>query len=125
MGEISRGLNLEWLIKILEKWGPIAGWLVALLQLLVWIFFIPILLYQRHKNSKEKEKIENELIFWQDEASKAKDTANGWYQITKQAILMMKHGAPDVYISFVESYGGEENFKDMWTLPEIPEEKRR
>lgn len=116
---------MERLIKVLENWGPIAGWIAALLQLVIWIIFIPIMFYKKRKNLKEKKKVLEDLKFWQEEASNVKDKANGWYQITKQAILMMKgeKSKSKAYKTFTDAYGGEEKFKDMWTLPEIPKEE--
>lgn len=46
-----------------------------------------------------------------------------WFHIAKQLLLLLKEKSPDEYKLFIELYGGEEKFKKMWILPEVPSDR--
>lgn len=105
------------ILRMLESWGAPAGWITAIVQLLIWIIGVPIF-YMRYR--RQLNELEQTVVEQREEIAKVKDLANAWFQMTREAVRMMRTRAPKVYRDYVDSYGGEQNFTDWWVVPEIP-----
>ncbi len=112
----------EVILRTLEIWGAPAEWITAIVQLLFWVIGAPIC-YRRYR--RRVRELQQAVEEQQEEIAKVKDLANAWFQMTKQAVSMMKGGARKVYRDYVDSYGGEQNFTDWWVVPEIPGSERK
>lgn len=55
-----------------------------------------------------------------DEVGAEKDLTNGWFVQHKLILYILKDKDLEAYKSYLEQFGGEEAFKDVLTLPEIP-----
>lgn len=107
-------------VRLLEKWGTLAGWITAIVQLPIWLIGVPFFYFKKRKWRKEFNTALQESNYWKEECYRTKDNANAWFQMTKEALNIMKYNTPETYRKFVESYGGEANFQEWWKLPEIP-----
>jgi hypothetical protein len=105
------------LLGILQRWGAPAGWIAAIVQLLIWIIGFPVfhMCYRR-----QVQKLQQIVDEQQEEIAKMEDLANAWFQMTKAAVAMMRSRSPKVYRDYVNSYGGEHKFTNWWVIPEIP-----
>lgn len=112
-------------MKVFEKLGTIAGWITALIQIPIWLYWIPYLYTKKRKNKEEIDSIIRERDWWKEECYKMKDIATSWHQITKEAVSILRHSSPMAYKDFIEAYGGEEKIQDWYELPEIPKIKER
>jgi len=117
----------ESILSVLERLGAPAGWIAAIVQLLIWIIGAPIFYvrYRRRVSNLEQKvtKLEQTGEDLQEQLAKMKDLANKRFQMIMAALSMMKVKAPKLYRDYVGSYGGEKNFKDWWVIPKIPSEK--
>lgn len=111
----------ESILSILERLGAPAGWITAIVQLLIWIIGVPIFYvrYRRQvskleKRVKELGQTEEDL---REELGKMKDLAYRQSQMVMAALSMMKIRAPKLYREYVGSFGGEKNFTDWWLVP--------
>lgn len=111
---------VDYIIKLLEKWRTLAGWITAIVQLLIWLIGGLFFYFRERKRKKEIKTIFQEKEYWKEECYKMKDKANEWHQLTKEAVNIMKYNTPGIYEKFVESYGGEDKFQEWWQLPNIP-----
>ena len=111
---------INYIIGVLEKWGTLAGWITAIIQLPIWLIGVPVLYYKYRKRKGEFDAVVQEKNYWNEEYYKKMDLANAWHQIAKEELSIMKHNAPETYRKFVESYGGEDKFQEWWQLPDIP-----
>lgn len=111
---------IEGFFRLLEKWGTLAGWITAIVQLPLWLIVIPFFYYKNKKKRKEIDSLIQEQTYWRDECYKMKDLASSWHQVTKEAVSIMKYNAPATYKKYVEDYGGEDKFQEWWKLPDIP-----
>lgn len=107
-------------VRVIEKWGTLAGWVTALAQLPIWIIGVPFLYWRERKRKKEIKGIFQDTNHWREEFYKMKDLANAWHQMTKEAVNIMKYNTPEMSKKFVESYGGEDKFQEWWQLPDVP-----
>jgi hypothetical protein len=117
----------ESIISALEKLGAPAGWITAILQLLIWIIGAPIFYFRYRRRIRSLEQKVTKLgevgEDLQKQLAEMKDLANRWFQMILAALSMMKVKAPKLYRDYVGSYGGEKNFKDMWVVPKISVEE--
>jgi hypothetical protein len=107
---------LKLVTKMVDPRELFLPWIAAIVQLIVWP--INILRYK-----KKGSNLEQDVQYWKEEVSKARNKANDWFQITKHALYILKDKAPEAYKDFVNTYGREEKFKDWYTLPEMPKEE--
>ena len=113
----------EPIFKIFGRLGTIAGWFVAIIQVPVWIY--SIINAQRKKALKiQIQDLENQKQDLENENAENRDLANQWWQMLKELLMMTKHRCPTVYREFTEFYGGEEEFKGWWIIPNPPEIKK-
>lgn len=118
-------MTLMWesIISVLERLGAPVGWITAIVQLLIWVIGVPIFYfrYRRRVRSLDQKvaKLEQEGEDLQEELAKMKDLDSKHFQMIIAALSMMRARAPKLYRDYVDSYGGEEVFKNWWVVPKI------
>jgi hypothetical protein len=108
----------EQIFKIFGRLGTIAGWFVAIIQVPVWIYSII-------NAQRKKQALKIQIQDLENEYAENRDLANQWWQMLKELLMMTKHRCPTVYSEFTDFYGGEEEFKGWWILPNPPEIRKK
>lgn len=95
--------------------GSALGWVVNVIQLALWLI-------QLARLRQKRNQLEADIAALQEELAETRDLANAWWQVTRDAVLMMRERCPRVYQRFAEYYGGVEQFDAWWRLPKAKEE---
>ncbi len=104
---------LKSIVRILDPREPFLPWIAALAQLIIWP--IRVVGYKKRISN-----LQQDLQDLKDEVGAEKDLTNGWFVQHKLILYILKDKDLEAFKSYLEQFGGEEAFKDVWTLPEIP-----
>ncbi len=99
---------------MLSALGSALGWVVNAVQLILWLI-------QLGRLRRKRNQLEDDIAALEEEVAEAQDLANGWRQVARDAVLMMRDNCPRTYQHFAEFYGGIEQFDKWWQLPEARE----
>lgn len=111
---------IDYIWKLIEKWGTQASGITAFVQLPIWIIGLPYLYFKERKWKKKHDIAQSDRNYWKEECYRMKDIASEWHNMTKEVVKIMKRNIPDIHKEFVGEYGGEYKFQDWYKLPDMP-----
>ena len=110
----------SYILKIFAQVGTYMGWLVAIIQLPMWVINLVRTQRKLRALTQKISDLEEENRDLENEIAEQKDRAYIWFRTLKELLLLTKTRCPQVYYGFIDTYGGEQKFTDWWILPEPP-----